>query len=92
MAYRQSIAHLFEFSLKGRKLKSKPRQAPDAFGQPDASIAAGQAGLYVRGLMEAKAGERNLEDIAGTVPGGDHQQVHHFVSNSPWDDSKVRVP
>jgi SRSO17 transposase len=39
--------------------------------------------------MEAKAGARNLEDIAGTVPGGDHQRIHHFVSNSPWDDSKV---
>lgn len=89
MAYRQSIAHLFDFSRKGRKLKSKPRQAPDASGQADASIASGQAGLYVRGLMEAKAGERNLEDIADTVPGGDHQRIQHFVSNTPWDDSKV---
>ena len=83
MACRQSIAHLFDFSLKGRKLKSKPRRAPDASGQPDGSIAAGQAGLYVRGLMEAKAGDRNLEDIADTVPGGDHQRIQHFVSNSP---------
>ena len=89
MAFSQSIAHLFNFSAKGRKLKSKARRAPAACEQADASIAAGQAGLYLRGLMEAKAGDRNLEDIADTVPGGDHQQVHHFVSNSPWDDSRV---
>jgi SRSO17 transposase len=43
----------------------------------------------VRGLLEAKTGDRNLEDIADTVPGGDHQRLHTFISETPWDRAKV---
>jgi SRSO17 transposase len=39
--------------------------------------------------MEAKTGDRNFEDIAQTVPGGDHQRVQHFISDAPWDESRV---
>lgn len=90
MAFTQSIVHLFAFSASGRKLPTPKRPAPG--GAPQAalgSIASRQASIYLRGLMEAKTGERNLEDIADTVPGGDHQQVHHFVSNGTWDDAIV---
>lgn len=93
MAFCQSIAHLFHSSASGRKLRADagggPATASGAPGRAGASIAAAQAGIYLRGLLEAKAGERNLEDIADTVPGGDHQRVHHFVSNSPWVDATV---
>ena len=83
MAFTQSISHLFNSTGTGRKLR-----AETSLQQSD-SIAATQASIYLRGLMEAKAGDRNLEDIADTVPGGDHQRVHHFVSNSPWVDATV---
>lgn len=89
MAFCQSIAHLFHSTTTGRKLRADARAVSGSPAQGGASIAAGQAGIYLRGLMEAKAGERNLEDIADTVPGGDHQRVHHFVSNSPWVDASV---
>ena len=39
--------------------------------------------------MEAKTSKHNLEDIADTVPGGDHPRVHHFVSNGTWGDAIV---
>lgn len=84
MDFCQSIAHLFTFSPSGRKRRNSP--APASGNSP--SSAADQAALYVRGLMQAGAGERNLEDIA-TAVGGDHQRVHHFVSNAHWDDEKV---
>ena len=91
MAFTQSIAHLFSSNAEGRKLRASKQAAADAdaLSQIETSIAAGHASLYIRGLMEAKSGERNLEDIADTVPGGDHQRLHHFVSNSPWVDAKV---
>ena len=41
-------------------------------------------------LLEAGTGERNLEDIAATVPGADHQRIHHVVSNVPGEEAKVR--
>ena len=99
MAFTQSISHLFNFTASGRKLRSPKRQpvehveqagaASEASPATDGSMAAAQASIYLRGLMEAKTGDRNLEDIADTVPGGDHQQIHHFVSNSPWVDAHV---
>lgn len=89
MAFCQSIAHLFTSSAAGRKLPGRKARALPEPGQPEASVAAQQAGLYVEGLMRASAGERNLEDIAGTVNGGDHQRIHHFIANAPWDESGV---
>ena len=43
----------------------------------------------MRGLLEAKAGDRKFEDIAETVPGEDHQRVQHFMCDAPWEASKV---
>ncbi len=93
MTFIGSLASLFETSASGRKLK-RPGPPPDAEAG-DAPMAAGgsaaavQAGIYLRGLLEAKAGDRNFEDIAETVPGGDHQRVQHFISDTPWDEGKV---
>jgi SRSO17 transposase len=89
MQFCQSLAPLFTSALSGRKLSSRRRGGADNPLTPGASGAAEEAAIYVRGLLEAGAGERNLEDIAATVPGGDHQRVHHFVSNVPWDEAKV---
>lgn len=93
MTFISGIAALFETSVSGRKLK---RPSPASDGEADGDPAAGrataaalQAGIYLRGLLEAKTGDRNFEDIAETVPGGDHQRVQHFISDTPWDDGKV---
>jgi SRSO17 transposase len=82
----RSIAHLFDLAASGRKLP-RPDASPDDGSAP--SAAAGQAGIYVRGLLEAAKGDRNLEDIAETVPGADHQRIHTFISDTGWDESKV---
>ncbi len=94
MQFARSIAHLFDFTPSGRKLP-RPDSAKENPGQtaaptaPAVSAAAGQAGVYVRGLFEAKNGDRNLEDIAETVPGADHQRLHTFITDTPWDEGKV---
>lgn len=88
MQFIQTVAHLFDFTPSGRKL---PR--PDVNGTEETdrtiSAAAGQAGIYVRGLLEAKFGDRNLEDIAETVPGADHQRIHTFITDTPWNEERV---
>ena len=93
-----SVAHLFDFAASGRKLTQRrtPRIDPLAPGEvtnsgaPHAtSIAAEQAGIHVRGLLEARPGDRNFEDIAETVPGADHQKVQHFICDAPWEASRV---
>ena len=88
MQFIQTVAHLFDFTPSGRKL---PR--PDVNGTEETdrtvSAAAGQAGIYVRGLLEAKFGDRNLEDIAETVPGADHQRIHTFITDTPWNEDRV---
>jgi SRSO17 transposase len=93
-----SVAHLFDFAASGRKLTQRhtPRTDPPAPGEvaksgaPTAtSIAAEQAGIYVRGLLEAMPGDRNFENIAETVPGADHQKVQHFICDAPWEASRV---
>lgn len=88
MSFIDELAPLFQTGPSGRKLNL---QRADQSGGRDCAgtAAANQAGIYLRGLMEAKAGERNFEDIAGTVPGGDHQRVQHFMCDAPWDESKV---
>lgn len=93
MTFISGVAELFGTAVSGRRLK-RPGSVPegDANGgssPPRTSAAAVQAGIYLRGLMEAKTGDRNFEDIAETVPGADHQRVQHFISDTPWDDGKV---
>ena len=75
------IGHLFDFSASGRKLsqrKTAPADPSRPPAPPASSIAGKHAGIYLRGLLEAKTGDRNFEDIAETVPGADHQRVQHF--------------
>jgi SRSO17 transposase len=47
----------------------------------------GQARTYLRGLMQAR--RRNIERIRDAVPESDEQALHHFISNSPWDERPV---
>ena len=66
MRFTRAIARLFAFAPSGRKLP-RPDSAEGDAAQRGASAAAGQAGIYVRGLLEAPSGDRNLEDIAQTL-------------------------
>ena len=88
MQFTRAIAHLFDFAPSGRKLP-RPDSAEGNAAQRGASAAAGQAGIYVRGLLEAPSGDRNLEDIAQTVPGADHQRIHTFITDTPWNEAAV---
>ena len=88
MQFTRAIAHLFDFAPSGRKLP-RPDSAEGDAAQRGASAAAGQAGIYVRGLLEARSGDRNLEDIAQTVPGADHQRIHTFITDTPWNEAAV---
>jgi len=42
---------------------------------------------YVRGLMQAR--RRNIQSIGDAVPQSDEQALHHFISNSAWDERAV---
>jgi SRSO17 transposase len=88
MAFISDLKRLFQFSTSGRKLHKQRADHADGVEQEEAAAVI-QAGIYLRGLMEAKAGDRNFEDIAETVPGGNHQRVQHFISDTPWDESRV---
>jgi len=88
MSFTSSLTHLFEISASGRKLHKQRADHAGGLAQ-ESTAAAIQAGIYLRGLMEAKTGDRNFEDIAETVPGADHQRVQHFISDAPWDESKT---
>lgn len=46
-----------------------------------------QARAYLRGLMQAR--RRNILQIRDTVPLTDEQALHHFISNSRWDERAV---
>ena len=46
-----------------------------------------QARAYLRGLMQAR--RRNILQIRDTVPHTDEQALHHFISNSRWDERAV---
>ena len=88
MQFTWAIAHLFDFAPSGRKLPRPDSVEGDA-AQRGASAAAGQAGIDVCGLLEARSGDRSLEDIAQTVPGPDHQRIHTFITNTPWNEAAV---
>jgi SRSO17 transposase len=88
MSYINGLAHHFQTSASGRKLHRQRADHADGVAQAD-TAAAIQAGIYVRGLLEAKTGDRNFEDLAETVPKADHQRVQHFISDAPRDESKV---
>ena len=45
---------------------------------------AGDAEHYLQGLIHP--GKKNMERIAERVTNSDHQSLHHFLSNSPWDE------
>lgn len=45
------------------------------------------ARAYVRGLMQAR--RRNIQSIGDAVPQSDEQALHHFISNSSWDERAV---
>ena len=42
---------------------------------------------YLQGLM--RPGKKNMERMAEKVPHSEHQSLHHFLSNSPWDEREV---
>jgi len=47
----------------------------------------GQARAYLRGLMQAR--RRNILQIRDSVPHTDEQALHHFISNSRWNERAV---
>jgi len=46
-----------------------------------------QARAYLQGLMQAR--RRNILQIRDAVPESDEQALHHFISNSRWDERAV---
>ena len=44
---------------------------------------------YLKGLFQGNKGERNIERIAETVPDADEQALHHFISDSEWNEAEV---
>jgi SRSO17 transposase len=40
---------------------------------------------YLFGLMQAKRGSKNMERMEEHVPDFAYQNVHHSISDSPWD-------
>lgn len=44
---------------------------------------------YLKGLIQGKKGERNIERIVEIVPNADEQSLHHFISVSEWDERPV---
>jgi SRSO17 transposase len=88
MSFISDLGRLFLTSASGRKLHKQRADHAGGVEQVDAAATI-QAGIYMRGLLEAKSGDRNFEDIAQTVPGANHQRVQHFISDAPWDESKV---
>lgn len=45
------------------------------------------AGKYLNGLVQAT--KRNMERMEERVPESNGQALHHFVTNSPWDERAV---
>ena len=88
MSFISGLGHLFQTSATGRKLHKQRADHADGVAQTH-TAASLQASIYLRGLMEAKTGDRNFEDIAETIPGADHQRVQHFITDAPWDHTKV---
>ena len=46
-----------------------------------------KAKQYMSGLFQAE--KRNMEKMSETVEGSTHQNVHHFLSQSPWNAKAV---
>jgi SRSO17 transposase len=88
MSFIDDISSLFQLGRTGRKLHLR-RADQSGGGDCSGTAAANQARIYLHGLLQAKAGERNFEDIADTIDGGDHQRVQHFICDAPWDESRV---
>lgn len=45
------------------------------------------AGQYLNGLVQAS--KRNMERMEEKVPESNGQALHHFITNSPWDERAV---
>lgn len=48
-----------------------------------------RARVYFRGLIQAD--RANIERISYIIPDSNYQRIHHFISESPWDDGAVRA-
>lgn len=47
-----------------------------------------RASQYISGLFQLES-KRNISRIDERVSGAEYQSLHHFLSNSPWDDDAV---
>ena len=45
------------------------------------------AGKYLQGLFQSS--KKNMERMEEVVPGSDPQALHHFISNSPWNEKPL---
>ncbi len=43
---------------------------------------------YLQGLLLCNK-RHNISESSQTVVGGNHQNMHHFISNSPWQDEPI---
>jgi SRSO17 transposase len=48
-----------------------------------------EAHLYVKGLLQAKRGAKNIERMVEHVEGFTYQNVNHAIANSPWDHREL---
>lgn len=46
-------------------------------------------GHYLRGLMQADSGKKNMERMEERVANADEQQLQHMLTDSPWDHQAV---
>ena len=44
--------------------------------------------LYVRGLL-GNGGRKSIQPVAERLGLGGHDQLHHFVSSTAWDDAPL---
>ncbi len=58
----------------------------DLFKSPTHSYVE-KAKQYVSGLFQAE--KSNMEKMSETVAGSEHQNLHHFISQSPWEAKSV---
>jgi SRSO17 transposase len=49
----------------------------------------GVASQYFQGLFQSS--KKNMERMEEVVPDSDHQSLHHFLSNSGWDEKPLLV-
>jgi SRSO17 transposase len=47
------------------------------------------ASKYLKGLIQARAGAKNMERMEEVVEGMDYEATQHFISDSPWSAREV---